>query len=275
WLSLVYSRALLDWEVQKHLNAQRDTDTIREFSVRIIQQQKGRYLWFFILSLLALIAVVGFISYARYTVLKSEGDTPPSMFELLILLLPLIITVVEVFFGMYLWYFLVMTADSIGAWRNRSQYLKNRDYCAAHDKVAVELLGRAFPNSTEVNLTKMQKDLKDSFLRVNTRSLDDHYLDEWHYQQAIFEVRDGATKNPIFNARVVGFTQSRAVSSAYFTNEDGIAVVFWQGADMLQTVAVGNTYFPGPFAQNLTHVLWLGTPPIIPDALKTPQEMPA
>lgn len=270
WLSLVYSRALFDWEVQRHFNAQRDTDTIREFSVRVIQQQRQRYLWFFILSLLALVAVVGFLSYARYDFLRSQ-QSEQSMLEILILLLPLIITVVEVFFGMYLWYFFVMTADRIGAWLNRRSYLKNRDNCYAHDKVAAELLDRAFPNVADV-MTKMQKDLKDSYLRVSTRSLDDHYLDEWQYRQAIFEVRDGATKAPIFNIRVVGFTKNRAVSSAFFTNDDGIAVVFWQGAEMLQTVGVGDTFFPGPFAQNLTHVLWMGTPPIIPDTLKAPLE---
>lgn len=256
YLGKTKSRALFDLEVWNYIHLRHGGDYDPELAERAIEKECRRDFISFLFWSLILVGTVASISWQRSFLLSAAGNQTAD-YNSFQKILPVILIIVEVFTGVFLFYVLKYAGKKINFSRIKKAFEFHLRKCGEHDQIAGRLYERAISQGEKFDI---QKDLKDSIFRLKFRHISENYLDECQFSQARFEIQiNGRTQVP--NMRVVGSLPDGSFTDASFTDELGKASLHWKiFYPAIEKIWVNGIEILGPFSKDTEHLIRLGLP---------------
>jgi hypothetical protein len=200
-----------------------------------------------IVAMVILLLIVGFISWQRIFLQSEVSGSDYSIFQKV---LPIIIVVVEVFSGIFLFYFLLLNRYKQRSWKHHKKYNSYRQKCVQQNQMAINLYYQAVDLGEEI---AYNNDLRDALWRYEHRSSgSDNYVDSIPPAQTtkIIVLRDGKSESGV---HLYGKLPNGETTSAVFTSSFGHATLIWEGScQVLESVFVNSQEHIGPFQANST-----------------------
>lgn len=244
-----------------------------------MRREKIKARFWAVISGVILIGLVGAIIYYRNTWqvagdealidFESEGDTSeqsdPAGLTLILTYLPLAIIIGELFTGDYFWYSIRRIQTVIGRNRAQKRFLKHKEQCGRHDKLAVQYTQVALNNPTAK--LEIVGDLNNAHLRFKFRSQQsDDYIDPLdNFKKFGFCFRYRGSGKPLANVAVFGVLPNGAKTGDHKTDEEGKVTIPIEGDfDRLISIGILNREYLGPFQASGEHFIDL--PEILAEA---------
>lgn len=221
-----------------------------------VEQRRARL--FAILSGVLLLTVVGITAYLRYDLVqKQQQDASPGFLGFVLLALPILVLLGELFTGDYIWYTIRLIIMQL--WRNKHYRLfkSYKDHCSVLDREAVDYAIRARRLNEPL---EMSEDLERSMMRNKFRSAqDDNYVDPY-FGKIGFTIRTNDRK-PAADISVFGILPNGAKTGDFCTNKNGKVTLYWSGDwDHLVSIRIEGQDYLGPFQANSEHFIDLPDP---------------